>query len=101
MTKSEYLQILEKSPSFKKLDQLTQEQMRNAEGAEMESTAKAFLEEAEIIAKAYANLAEKTEEVVAEVKQDGQKNKKAKLFKAEIKLHSTELNSVENLLKNL
>lgn len=101
MTDSEYLQLLERSTSFKTLSEADQESIRKAVGEERTSFVKVFQEEAEMIAEAYGKLADQTEKIVVDLKRDGQKNKKAKLINAEISQHTNEMNSAENLLKNL
>jgi hypothetical protein len=101
MSSLEYLQLLEKSLSFKALDTTAQDAVRNAQGEERESWVKTFQEEAEIVAKAYLKLADKTEKIVLDLKYDSEKNKKAKLAKAEEIERAGEIDSVGNLLQNL
>jgi len=101
MNMSEYLQLLEKSVSFKALDKAGQDSVRNAQGEEKESWIRTFQEEGEMIAKAYVKLADQTEKIVLDLKYDSEKNKKAKLAKAEAVDRASEISSVGNLFKNL
>lgn len=101
MTREEYLQILQKSVTFEKLDFSLQDQIRNATGDDMKSYAQAFLEEGDFVAKAYDQLVQETDQIVAEFKEVVVKDKKAKLVKAESTQHSKEMSGAENLLNNL
>ncbi|MCC7432920.1 hypothetical protein IT412_05370 [Candidatus Peregrinibacteria bacterium] len=101
MTREEYLQILEKSVTFKSLDLSLQKQISGATGEEMKSYAQAFLEEGDFVAKAYDQLVQETDQIVADFKEVVVKDKKAKLVKAESSQHSREMSGAENLLNNL
>lgn len=101
MTREEYLQILDKSVTFKKLDVALQNQIKAASDEEMESYAQAFLEETDLVSKAYNKLIGETDQIVADFKGVAVKHKKAKLVKVEINQHMKEMSSAEKLLGNL
>lgn len=101
MTREEYLQILQKSVTFEKLDMSLQDQIRNATGEDMKSYAQAFLEEGDFVAKAYEQLVQETDQIVADFKVSVVKDKKDKLVKAESSQHNKEMSGAESLLNNL
>lgn len=101
MKREEYLQILAGSVTFPKLDQSLQNQIKAAEGKEMESYAQAFLEETDLVNKAYQQLVEETDQIVGDFKNVVIKDKKEKLVKAESNQRNKEMSGAESLLNNL
>ncbi len=101
MTRAEYLQLVEQAASFKQLDEKTKSLIRKASGAEMESYATAFREEAELVKEAYQRLEKETEQVVIVAQGLVMRAKQASLAKVEKSQRGEELSGAEELLKDL
>ena len=101
MSREEYLQLLERSVSFKTLDAYTRERMKNAEGAEMKENIKFFQEEAMLVDKACKKFVDKTEQVVINLKYQAAKNKRNKKGEKERQERVDESSKLENLITNI
>jgi hypothetical protein len=101
MTREEYEKLVKSSLSFREMDRLTQERILAAEGEDMESYIKLFLEEKELMVKAYRNFQNESDKVVVDYIAQVQKKKHEKLAAAEESVQKKDDDRAEELINKL
>lgn len=101
MTHDEYVQLVNASEVFQKLEEDFQQEILKAEGAEQERYIQIFQTERDGIAAAQKEFIESTEKIVDTLEQDLQKEKRDFLKVAESDLRKSEEQGAEKLLDSL
>ncbi len=70
MTKEEYIQLVQSSEAFKRMDQETQNKILTAEGADMEAYAKIFMNEQNRILTAKKDFVTTTVQIIDQFEKD-------------------------------
>lgn len=101
MTREEYLQLVNRSASFKAMDPTTQQKVLHAEEEEMQKYIQIFSEENAFIQKAAQNLTQKNEQVLKNFDQQVKQINHDHLIVAEKSSQEADEKAAENLLNNL
>jgi t-SNARE complex subunit (syntaxin) len=101
MTIEEYTKLLEKSISFKALDEATRATILAARGEEMEKYIKIFQEEQSLLTRAVDNFYEQSEQVMVQFQGDVRKEKQKKLQDKEGEEHQQDEQQLSKLIQNL